>query len=135
MGCAGRRSEGEGLEARGRHLLIDIWGVSDHFTSDTLFLLEMMVDAATAIGARVVDKRIHPLPDPPGVTGVVLLDESHISCHTYADRGWMAIDIFVCGEGKNPYLGWELMRERLGIQYEDFVLQEHSRFFAGGGER
>lgn len=116
---------------RGKHLLVDVWGVPEHLCLSSTLLLQWMVEAAQKMGATVVDQRIHSLPSPPGVTGVVLLDESHISCHTYADRGWMAIDIFVCGEGKDPIIGWEYLKEQLGIEPNNYCWAVHSRF-AGG---
>lgn len=113
---------------RGKHLLIDIWGVSEEKCSDTPFLLNMMKEAAILIGATIVDSAIHSLFDPPGATGFLLLDESHISCHTYSDRGWVALDIFVCGEGKDPLLGWALVKERLEIG-NTYSLALEERFF------
>jgi S-adenosylmethionine decarboxylase len=83
----------------GCHLLADLHGAS-HL--DDLERVEASLRAAAdAAGATVIDVRLHHFGDGHGVTGVALLAESHISIHTWPERAYAAIDIFVCGKTNN----------------------------------
>jgi S-adenosylmethionine decarboxylase len=53
--------------------------------------------AVRATGATVVDSRFYHFGDGQGVSGVVILAESHLSIHTWPERGYAAIDVFTCG--------------------------------------
>lgn len=82
--------------ALGRHLLADFYGVCDDLLSNADALATAMVAAAQAAGAVPVEKKFH-LFGGGGVTGVVLLRESHISIHTWPEFGFAAVDVFMCG--------------------------------------
>ena len=79
----------------GTHLILDLYGAQnlDSFTVVTKALL----DATKAIGATVLDINTHYFEPQGGVTGVVLLAESHMSIHTWPEHKYAAVDIFVCG--------------------------------------
>ncbi|MBB05956.1 adenosylmethionine decarboxylase [Pseudooceanicola sp.] len=83
--------------APGTHLLIDHRGGAA--MTDAAKLEEVMRGAAEAAGATVLSAHFHKFPDRAGVTGVLLLAESHISVHTWPEHNYAAFDVFVCGEG------------------------------------
>nr|WP_236251050.1 adenosylmethionine decarboxylase [Jeongeupia sp. HS-3] len=56
--------------------------------------------AAAAAGATVLFGHVHPFGAGQGVTGVLLLMESHISIHTWPEHGFAAVDVFMCGDAK-----------------------------------
>lgn len=85
-----------GAQALGRHLLADFYGVSDDLLNDADALAAAMVAAAHAAGAVPLERKFH-LFGGGGVTGVVLLKESHISVHTWPEYGFAAVDVFMCG--------------------------------------
>ena len=82
--------------APGLHLLIDFWGAS-HLQNSEL-IEQTLRDAAAACGATVLDVKLHGFGEDAGVTGVAILAESHISIHTWAETGYIAIDVFMCGK-------------------------------------
>ena len=85
----------DGVECAGLHILLDLWGASN---LDDLDRIEAALrEAAVAAGAEVIDARLHHFGPGHGVTGVLLLAESHISIHTWPERAYAAIDIFMCG--------------------------------------
>ncbi len=86
----------ENRYAPGLHLLIDYFGVA--LLTDKAALQDAMTGAAAAAGARVLSAHFHQFPDRAGITGVVLLAESHISIHTWPELSYAAIDIFMCGD-------------------------------------
>jgi S-adenosylmethionine decarboxylase len=81
----------------GTHVLADLHGVDADLLQDGLALESLLRRAAELAGARVLDCHFHSFGAGDGVTGVVLLAESHISIHTWPESGLAAADIFMCG--------------------------------------
>jgi S-adenosylmethionine decarboxylase len=92
----------------GTHVLLDLWGLPDRLLDDPRRLRAALVGAARAGGATVLDARFRRF-EPQGVSGVVLLAESHVALHTWPELGYAAADVFTCG---NPAVG-VLVAERL----------------------
>ena len=83
------------LPYQGCHLLADLHGASG--LDDVALIDAALRNGAAAAGATVLDVRLHHFGPSHGVTGVALLAESHISIHTWPERAYAAVDIFVCG--------------------------------------
>jgi S-adenosylmethionine decarboxylase len=79
----------------GTHLLIDLWGA--RHLDEIQGIEQALVLAANAWGATVLGVNLHSFGENSGVTGVALLAESHISIHTWAETGYAALDVFMCG--------------------------------------
>ena len=79
----------------GRHLLIECFGEQAGF--DAAALEALLRRAALAGGATVLSCHMHGFGGGQGVTGVALLAESHITVHTWPERGYAAFDVFMCG--------------------------------------
>jgi S-adenosylmethionine decarboxylase len=94
--------ERDGMKFAGTHLLIDIWGATR--LDDPTHIDEKLREAAIATGATILHSHFHHFSPNGGVSGVVVLAESHISIHTWPERNFAAIDIFMCG-ACNPYMG------------------------------
>jgi S-adenosylmethionine decarboxylase len=92
--------ERDGQRFAGMHLLLDLWGAAD--LGDPARLEQAMCAAAEAAGATVLHSHFHHFSPDGGVSGVVVLAESHISIHTWPERDFAAIDIFMCG-ACDPY--------------------------------
>jgi S-adenosylmethionine decarboxylase len=86
---------------RGRHILFDVWGVDPDLLNDVARMRAAMLDAADAAGATVVDDRFHRFP-VQGLSGVIVLAESHISVHTFPEHNYAAFDVFTCGSHVDP---------------------------------
>lgn len=85
------------IEHRSRHGLLDLYGCSPELLSDEEALSSVLHGAAEAAGATILFTRFHTFGGHGGVTGVLLLAESHISIHTWPEWEFAAVDIFVCG--------------------------------------
>jgi len=82
---------------RNRHVLYDIWVADPTPLERVEPLEELLVRAARAGGATILHQYFHPFA-PCGVTGFLLLAESHLSVHTWPEEGFAAFDIFSCGD-------------------------------------
>ncbi|GAB6054234.1 hypothetical protein JCM17960_30540 [Magnetospira thiophila] len=86
----------DGEKFAGMHLLVDLWGAEN---LDNLALTERaLCDAARAAGATILHCHLHHFTPNGGISGVLVLAESHISIHTWPERGFAALDIFMCGD-------------------------------------
>lgn len=83
--------------AVGNHILADLYGIDAGLLRDGPALEALLQKAALDAGARVLSSHFHSFGAAAGVTGVVLLAESHISIHTWPEWGMAAADIFMCG--------------------------------------
>lgn len=81
----------------GHQLLLDLSGVASARLDDPQRLRAALVSAASAAGATVVEERFHHF-SPHGVSGVVVLAESHLAIHTWPELGTAAVDVFTCGD-------------------------------------
>ena len=81
-------------EALGTHVLLDLTGVGP-LLDDLDKLRSRLIAAAKAGGATVVEDRFHRFA-PQGISGVVILAESHVAVHTWPERDFAAVDIFTC---------------------------------------
>ena len=79
----------------GQHILLDLYGAQD--LDHAAAIKAVLIKAARAAGATVIAAHVHAFPGKAGVTGMVLLAESHISIHTWPEHGLAAVDIFMCG--------------------------------------
>lgn len=85
----------------GRHVAVDAWGVDFEVLNNEHLLQAFLVEAADACGATVLSIQSRKF-EPQGATVLVMLSESHLSIHTYPDKGFAAIDCYTCGEDVDP---------------------------------
>jgi S-adenosylmethionine decarboxylase len=114
-------------QTAGRHILLDVWGVGFDVLNDLAQIRSAMLGAAEAAGATVVDTSFHRFPTQ-GLSGVVVLSESHISVHTFPEHDYAAFDIFTCGAHVDPERGAEFLLQQLGAS------RCFARRFQRGGE-
>lgn len=96
----------------GRHVAVDTWGADSKLLNDAKLLEDMMVQAAEKCGATVLSVQSKQF-EPQGATVLVLLSESHISIHTYPERGFAALDCYTCGETVDPQIAMDYMLQIL----------------------
>lgn len=83
----------------GAHVLADFWGCQASKLDDAELLMYSLREAARNAKMTILGEEAHKF-QPQGFTGLLLLSESHISIHTYPEKGYAAIDVFTCGSGK-----------------------------------
>ena len=85
----------------GRHLLLEIWEGDPLLLNDPARVERALREAALATNSTLIDLQVHAFPHM-GVTGLALLAESHISIHTWPEKGYAAVDVFTCGRRASP---------------------------------
>lgn len=86
----------DGMLFAGTHLIIDLWGAS---RLDEIEHIEATLrEAVEAAGATLLHIHLHHFTLNGGVSGVAVLAESHISIHTWPERAYAALDVFMCGD-------------------------------------
>ncbi|MER3429231.1 MAG: adenosylmethionine decarboxylase [Pyrinomonas sp.] len=100
------------MKTLGRQLLVELFDCDRDLLNDATLVKQALLDAAQAANATVVDAVLHKF-SPYGVSGVVVIAESHIAIHTWPEYGYAALDIFTCSETVNPHLIMHLVAHRL----------------------
>ena len=103
-------AEQDGQVFAGTHVLLDPWGASR--LDDVRHIECAMRRAVDVSGATLLHIHLHRFGDGGGVTGVAVLAESHISVHTWPERGFAAFDVFMCG-GCRPDLAADVLKSAL----------------------
>jgi S-adenosylmethionine decarboxylase len=94
------------VKALGRHIVCELSGCDPALLSDVDGIHAMMVTAAKAARATVMESAFHRF-EPQGVSGTVILAESHLSIHTWPEKAYAAMDFYTCGEHTDPWLACE----------------------------
>ena len=102
--------ERDGQVFAGTHVLLDLWGAAH--LDDVDYLERALCRAVDAAGASLLHVHLHRFDRGGGVSGVAVLAESHISVHTWPERGFAAFDVFMCGRCR-PDLAAEEIRRAL----------------------
>jgi S-adenosylmethionine decarboxylase len=80
-----------------KHLLVEYHGCDPAVLGDLEAVRQLMREAALAAGATPVAEVFHPYR-PQGITGVIVIEESHFSVHTWPECGYVAVDFYTCGQ-------------------------------------
>ncbi|WP_249364735.1 adenosylmethionine decarboxylase [Pseudoalteromonas rubra] len=82
----------------GQHIIVDIFDASNLIGEQ--HIEEMMIECANAANATILKTHLHPFETNGGVSGMIILAESHISIHTWPEYNFAAMDIFMCGDAQ-----------------------------------
>ncbi|MFT9400479.1 adenosylmethionine decarboxylase [Acetobacter sp.] len=116
--------EKDGEKFAGTHLLVDLWDATN--LDDPEKIDRTLCEAAVAAGATILHSHFHHFTPNGGVSGVVVLAESHISIHTWPERSFAAVDIFMCG-ACDPHLAIPVMQRLFQAQAVEVDEQRRGR--------
>ncbi len=103
------------MNALGRHFLLELKDCDRDLLNDLDALKELLRSAAVDCGAEILGDSFHRF-SPQGVSGVVIIAESHLFIHTWPEHGYAAVDIFTCGTRVKPELAADILIKKLGSQ-------------------
>ncbi|MBI5163585.1 MAG: adenosylmethionine decarboxylase [Magnetospirillum sp.] len=111
-----------GVQFAGTHLLIDLWGATNLDRID--LVEEALRESAIVAGATILHCHLHHFQPNGGISGVLVLAESHISIHSWPERGYAALDIFMCGDC-DPYKAIPILKKTFAPEH--VTLAENKR--------
>ncbi len=94
----------------GRHILAEFFECDPNIVNNGQKGEALRIDAALECGATIVQKCFHMF-SPHGVSGVVIIAESHLAIHTWPELGYAAVDLFTCGEKCDPKIAYEFLKK------------------------
>jgi S-adenosylmethionine decarboxylase proenzyme len=103
------------LNVLGKHLLLELKGCDKEVINDLSFLKSTLLKAAEEAGAMVLGESFHQF-NPHGVSGAVIIAESHLFIHTWPEYGYAAVDIFTCGDSVQPGKAVGILIRKLGAK-------------------
>jgi S-adenosylmethionine decarboxylase proenzyme len=107
------------VSTAGRHLIAEYWGCAASLDDPTALEAALRA-AASAARANVLHALFHRF-SPHGVTGVLLIEESHLSIHTWPESGYAAVDLYTCGEA-DPRVAHEVLVAALRASESTMVI-------------
>ena len=96
----------------GKHLIVELFECDSDALDSVETIERALIEAAIASGSTIVNHGFYRFK-PHGVSGYVLIAESHISIHTWPEYGYAAVDVFTCGDRTNPWEGLEVLKKYL----------------------
>ena len=85
----------------GTHVLLELKNCDRQILDDLSLVRDALISAAHELGAKILGEPFHKFK-PQGVTGVVLIAESHLCIHTWPEHGYAAVDVFTCSNNFDP---------------------------------
>ncbi len=108
------------MNALGKHLLMELKDCDKEVLNDLGSIKGTMLTAASEAGATVLGESFHRF-NPHGISGVVIIAESHLFIHTWPEYGYAAADIFTCGDSVQPEKAAKVLISKLGAKNHSIV--------------
>lgn len=107
------------METMGRHVIAELWQCDFDKLNDMDYIEQTFVDAALKSGAEVREVAFHKFA-PQGVSGVVIISESHLTIHSFPEHGYASVDVYTCGD-LDPTIAAKYIAEALGSTSSELV--------------
>ena len=107
-----------------KHILFDLIDCPSDLLDDERFVRNNLFHASILSNSEIIKIDFHKF-HPQGVTGYALLADSHLSIHTWPEKGVAKCDIFTCGANSTPKKAVEYMKE--AFKATEVTSQEHER--------
>ncbi|HCP08204.1 MAG TPA: adenosylmethionine decarboxylase [Candidatus Moranbacteria bacterium] len=108
------------MHALGTHLIVELRNCNPAILKDLVKARTALVSAAKEAKATIVDISFHEF-SPYGISGVVIIAESHLTIHTWPEYLYAAVDIFTCGELIKPEIATEFIIKAFECKDPSFV--------------
>ncbi|PKD44824.1 adenosylmethionine decarboxylase [Rhodohalobacter barkolensis] len=98
------------MEALGRQILVEFYDCDESKINDVSYIENSLIQATKASKATIISHNFHKF-SPYGVSGVVVIAESHVAIHTWPEYNYAAVDIFTCGDTIDPWVIQEHLKD------------------------
>jgi S-adenosylmethionine decarboxylase len=102
------------METMGRHVISELWGCNFDKLNSMESIEKIFVEAALKSGAEIREVAFHKFA-PQGVSGVVIISESHLTIHSFPEHGYASIDVYTCGN-LDPNVAADYIANALGAK-------------------
>lgn len=99
------------MKSLGKHLIVELYGCSSELLNDLVQVEKILIEAVELSKATIVQPVFHHF-SPHGISGVVVIAESHFTIHTWPEYGYCALDIFTCGDQIDPDESLQFMKDK-----------------------
>lgn len=113
------------MNALGRHILVEFTNCNADVLNDVSKIESSMIEAAQIAGATVINSTFHHF-SPFGVSGVVVIQESHLAIHTWPEYRYAAVDLFTCGDTVDPWVSFEFLKKAFEANYSAIEMNRGS---------
>jgi S-adenosylmethionine decarboxylase len=100
------------MRSLGHQIVAEFYSCDPVLLNDVEYIREQLLEAARRAGATIVNQAFHHF-SPQGVSGAVIIAESHLSIHTWPEYGFAAIDLFTCGDTVSTEIAFSYLHEAL----------------------
>ncbi len=122
------------MEALGRQILVEFYDCKESNINDVNFIESSLIKATKASGATIISHNFHKF-SPYGVSGVVVIAESHVAIHTWPEYNYAAVDIFTCGDTIDPWIIQENLKEYFESKNVSSMEMKRGLFKVPNGQR
>lgn len=122
------------MEALGRQILVEFYDCDPEKINNVAFVESSLLEAARVSRATIISHDFHKF-SPHGVSGVVVIAESHISIHSWPEYNYAAVDVFTCGETIDPWVIQEYLKDAFESKNISSLEMKRGMFKVPPGER
>lgn len=108
------------MNALGRHILAELYGCDPEILNQRLAIEIIMVVAALMSGAEIREVAFQQF-SPQGVSGMVIISESHLAIHTWPEHEYASVDVYTCGDTVDPRVACDLIAKALHAESREEV--------------
>lgn len=98
------------MTALGRHIIAELYDCALDKIDDVSYVEKHMLEAASKAGATVINSTFHHF-SPFGVSGVIVIQESHFSIHCWPEHGYASVDLYTCGDTVDPWIAYQYLKD------------------------
>lgn len=122
------------MEALGRQILVEFYDCDSNSINDVEYIEQAMLGATKKALATIISHNFHKF-SPYGVSGVVVIAESHVTIHTWPEYNYAAVDIFTCGDTIDPWIIQESLKEAFSSKNISSMEMKRGLFKVPQGQR
>lgn len=122
------------MEALGRQILVEFYDCKESTINDVEYIESSLIKATEASNATIISHNFHKF-SPYGVSGVVVIAESHVAIHTWPEYNYAAVDIFTCGDSIDPWVIQEHLKEYFESKNVSSMEMKRGLFKVPNGQR
>jgi spermidine synthase len=108
------------MESLGKHIIVEFYECDQEKINNVSFIEKSMLEAAKLAGATIINSTFHHF-SPFGVSGVIVIEESHLAIHTWPEYLFTSVDLFTCGELVDPWISFDYLKQRFSAHHSSSI--------------